>query len=251
MLCRNFESSMVLSVISIVLIALVQIGSAYINVNSFSFNTPAMTNLLLSMPIPMLSNFVTQYMVFFLQILVIFCLTKALLPAFKGLKISIQDYIPTFQQVFYFVIGMMIMFVVLVSISIMSTAVVVSETVLGDEMLDRVILFMLSVSIFIYLCRYLLFYVGILQDKSVLESLKSSSKMLKGSIFKFILILILLALLNYVGMLLIVGLVVTLPFSVFVFVNVYIQLSEQKESNQNIVLRIEDDISESTEKELI
>ena len=84
----------------------------------------------------------------------------------------------------------------------------------------------MSFGVIIYLFRYLLFYVDILEGQPVLKSLKNSAQMLKGNLFKFVALIILLVFISLLGMLTIVGAFFVLPLDALVLAHVHMQLAK-------------------------
>jgi multisubunit Na+/H+ antiporter MnhG subunit len=113
----------------------------------------------------------------------------------------------------------------------------------------------------IVLFRYFFFYIELLAGCNLSNSLKSSIVATKGNFFSITFLIITLILINFLVMLSVnlFGIIVsifilfTLPVSILILADVYSQLTHDSsgDASQDKALRIEDNVIENTEKELV
>ncbi len=136
----------------------------------------------------------------------------------------------------------------------------ISLFVHGQESFQIII----SASIFVVtiaLFRYFFFYLDLLNGSSVFESLKNSAKATNGNFFSVAFLIVTALLINLIilfsaaffGIVMVVFILFTLPMTILIFADVYNQLTQDStgDTAQKRALRIEDEVMESTEKELI
>jgi hypothetical protein len=168
----------------------------------------------------------------------LFCVTNTILPVFYGLKVQFKNYFLDAEKVINFMCGMLLLVLVPSLLALVSFG-------LFSKFDDGSIVFsffqslyiIMSFGIIVYLCRYLLFYIDILKGQSVIKSLKNSSNVLKGNLYKFIALIVLLYFINVVGVLSIVGAIFILPLDALVLAHVHMQLAKSNEDVSQKVLK--------------
>ncbi|MDR3124957.1 MAG: hypothetical protein LBU10_03675 [Endomicrobium sp.] len=156
-----------------------------------------------------------------------FCLTSTILPTISGSQVKFKDYFLEAEKVINFICGMFLIMLVPSLIALLSFGIFArydDGSVLFNVF--QTLYIVMSFGVIIYLFRYLLFYVDILEGQPVLKSLKNSAKMLKGNLFKFIALIILLVFISLLGILTIVGAFFVLPLDALVLVYVHMQLAK-------------------------
>jgi hypothetical protein len=234
---------------------LIQVLSAFITVTGFKDFSVAQFSSVPSVSKGSLFLFILfRDALFALQALVLLFLTNAFLPAFKGHKVKLKNYFPEFKKIYLFIIGVALLLVVPTVGSLLSTFVPNYEAL---QLTLSAITMVFSIMLF----RYFFFYIELLAGCPLFTSFKSSSVATKGNFFGIALVIIaamltnlfILFSVNFFGTIISIFILFTLPMTALVFANVYSQLtkSTSEDFSQRKALRIEDEIMEGTEKELI
>jgi hypothetical protein len=253
--CQNIFNIVLLSALSVLFLALLQVVSAFFIVNYFkSFSAAQLTSVSFLSKSMIFSFILFRDVFFLLQSLVLLFLTNAFLPAFDGCKVELKNYFPSIKKIYRFVMGAALLLIVPTLFSS------ISLFVHGQESFQIII----SASIFvviIVLFRYFFFYLDILNGSSVFESLKNSTKATHGNFFSIAFLIVTALLINlailfssaFFGIVMAVFILFTLPMTILIFADVYNQLTQDSAGNiaQKRALRIEDEVMESTRKELI
>lgn len=253
--CQNIFKVVLLSALSVLFLTLVQVFSAFITVTGFKSLSVAQFSSVPPVSKGSLFLFILfRDALFALQALVLLFLTNAFLPAFKDHKVKLKNYFPGFKKICLFIIGVALLLVVPTAGSLLSTFIPNYETL-------QLTLSAITVVFSIMLFRYFFFYIELLAGCPLFTSFKSSSMATKGNFFgiAFVIIasllinLLVLLSVNFFGIIISIFILFTLPMTVLIFANVYNQLtkSTSEDFSQRKALRIEDEIMESTEKELI
>jgi hypothetical protein len=244
-----------LSTLSVLFLALLQVVAAFFTVNYFkSFSAAQFTSVPLVSKSMIFSFILFRDVLFLLQSLVLLFLTNAFLPAFEGCKVELKNYLPSIKKICRFVMGATLLLIIPTLVSS------ISLFVHGQESFQIII----SASIFvvtIVLFRYFFFYLDLLDGSSVFESLKNSAKATHGNFFSVVFLIVAALLINLVilfssaffGIVMVVFILFTLPMTILIFADVYNQLTQDFTGDvaQKRTLHIEDEVMESTEKELI
>ncbi|MDR1418692.1 MAG: hypothetical protein LBI80_06050 [Endomicrobium sp.] len=160
----------------------------------------------------------------------LFCVTSTILPVFYGSKVQFKNYFLDAEKVINFMCGMLLLVLVPSILTLVSYE-------LFSKFDDGSVIFtfflslymVMSLGIFVYLCRYLLFYIDVLKGQSIIKSLKKSARLLKGNLYKFVALIVLLYFINVVGVLSVVGGIFVLPLNALVLAHVYMQLTKSNE----------------------
>jgi hypothetical protein len=193
--------------------------------------------------------------VFLLQAMILLFLTNAFLPALRGHKVEFKNFFPGFKKIFLFAIGVSFFLAIPTICSILAVFLPMNE---GIQFTLSAIAIVGSVALF----RYFFFYIELLSGCSLSNSFKSSAVVTKGNFFSILFLIVMLILINFLVMLSVnlfgiiivsVFILFTLPISILILADVYSQLTHDSsgDDSQEKTLRIEDDVMENTEKELI
>ncbi|MDR3306224.1 MAG: hypothetical protein LBS61_00875 [Endomicrobium sp.] len=251
--CQNIFKVVLLSAVSFLFLTLIQVASSFITVTGFKAFSVAQFS-----SVPPVSKGVLFLFILFrdalfaLQALVLLFLTNAFLPAFKGRKVELKNYFPGFKKSCLFVIGVALLLVIPTIFSVWATFI--------PEAL-QLTLSSITAVLSIMLFRYFFFYIELLAGCSLFTSLKSSAMATKGNFFgvagvivaTILINLFVLFSVNFFGIIMSVFILFTLPMTAFIFANVYSQLTQSSVEDiaQRKSLRIENEVMESKEKELI
>ncbi|MDR3195503.1 MAG: hypothetical protein LBT58_01745 [Endomicrobium sp.] len=251
--CQNIFKIVLLSALSFLFLILIQVAAAFITVTGFKAFSVAQFS-----SVPPVSKGVLFLFILFrdalfaLQSLVLLFLTNAFLPAFKGRKVELKNYFPGFKKSCLFVIGVALLLVIPTIFSVWATFI--------PEAL-KLTLSAITAVFSIMLFRYFFFYIELLAGCSLFTSLKSSAKATKGNFFGVAAVIVAAILINlfvlfsvnFFGIIMSVFILFTLPMTALIFASVYRQLTQSSVEDiaRRKALRIEDEVMESTEKELI
>jgi hypothetical protein len=185
---------------------------------------------LLTLPKNMLGFVFFKNISLLVPTILLLCVTTTILPVFSGLKVQFKDYFLSAEKLINFICGMFLLLLVPSIVALISFGLF-SKTNDGSVIFNifQSLYIVMSFGIIVYLCRYLLFYIDILNGQSVIKSLKNSAKILKGNLYKFIVLIVLLYFINVIGVLTVIGAIFVLPLDALVLAHVYMQLAKNYE----------------------
>jgi hypothetical protein len=256
MFCQNIFQVILLSALAVLGIVFIQIISAFFLSNYFSsfFGVIGFDLLPVVSKAFLLFFVLFKDAIFLAQALVLLFLTNAFLPAFDGYKVRIKKCYPGIKKIWKFVTG--------------GAALLVAPTVLSsiaiffpEQNSLQMVLAAVTIVLTIALLRYFFFYIEIIHGASIIKSFKNSAKATKGNFFPIAFLIVVALLVNlsiflsaaFLERLIIVFILFTLPMTVLILAHIYSQLIQDSSVNnyQDKALSVEDDVMESTQKELI
>lgn len=236
---KNFIGIFFLGMLSVVFISVAQMAVDWFVISNFGLvhsNELAKTMPVLAFFRPLIGVFIYSAIVFLLHSMVFFFLTSAFLPLFWGYELKLRNFFPSFKKIVRFLMGLFIIIVpfgiaLLVFFLVTSAPVTnffVENGLLSVLILVPVLILAAGITITIMLLRYMFFYFEILENADVSTAFRKSAEMTIGRRKKLVLLLIILIFINFIGRMLIMGTIITLPFFVLVLIYVYFKVDRKR-----------------------
>lgn len=241
---QNFVGVFALTILSVTIISLTQMAVDYFVISNLGTLLPVDAVGTVSNEEyykPLFGVFVYSCVVLFINSLVFFMFTGALLPLCLGGELKLKKYFPPLNKIIKFFGGfitIILPFSFALLIFFVVTSAPVTQFFVENGLLSVLIIvpFLILVSgiiISALLFRYIFFYFSVFDGKTVSESFRKSTELTLGKRNKIFFLVILLLIINYFGRVLIIGSIITIPISVLVLIYVYFCLEGRKEPFEN------------------
>lgn len=239
---QNFTGTFFLSMLAAAFISISQMAVDYYVIGNLGALIPADAATVSGGEYykPLLGVFIYSCVVLFINALVFFMLTAALFPLCLGGELKLKNFFPPISKIFKFFGGFITIilpcgFALLIFFIV--TSAPVTQFFADNGLLSVLIIvpFLILVSgivVSALLFRYMFFYFGIFDAKTVSESFAKSAELTLGKRNKLFFLAVLLLIINYLGKILIIGTIITMPLSVLALIYAYLELSAQRKRGE-------------------
>lgn len=156
---------------------------------------------------------------------------KVALKIYRGEKVGYKDFFTNIKRYITFLFASILytLIFILILLLYLLLALIINYFV---EVNSLVLLLPLIVVVYIVEVSFVFYgYLIVDSDRGVIRSFEESEKLINGYRFNFSLLLLLIILLNILGIITIIGNLITIPISLMAITHIYMKLSEKEYEN--------------------